>query len=173
MNARHCLPVLALAVLVVTPARAGLYEFELHLHAEPGIASDMFDSAGDPVSEAAPGGALLPVVSDALNARPAGAEWDFTGTISGSNLWVLPKNGGSGILFLGIGAEEIDPADLAGSITLTFQGLCSPCGTATRSRAPRPWSPVRRVSAWPTLSRSLPVATVTSTTASRPRACTP
>lgn len=128
MNARHCLPVLALAVLVVTPAHAGLYEFELHLHAEPGIASDMFDSAGDPVSEAAPGGALLPVVSDALNARPAGAEWDFTGTTSGSNLWVLPKNGGSGILFLGIGAEEIDPADLAGSITLTFQGLTGPSG---------------------------------------------
>ncbi|MEI8227504.1 MAG: choice-of-anchor M domain-containing protein [Planctomycetota bacterium] len=88
----------------------------------------MFDVDGQPVGEAPAGGAVLPVVSAAKNTRPVGSEWNFTGTTAGSNLWVLPKTKQNGILFLGIGAEEISSNDLAGSITLTFQSLSGPSG---------------------------------------------
>lgn len=129
------IPVLArLFVLIVMllhadapVARAAAYELEPHLHAE-GVFSDMFNSAGDSINEAPAGGALLPVVSSAKTNRPAGAQWDFTGTSSGSNLWVLPKNSTPGTLFLGIGAEEIVPADIDGPVTFAFQSLSAPSG---------------------------------------------
>jgi surface-anchored protein len=110
-------------------AQADLYELELHLHASEGLGSDMFDTAGQPVGEAAAGGALLPVVSAAKSTRPVGSEWNFTGTTSGSNLWVLPKTSQPGVLFLGIGAEEISSSDLDGPITLAFQSLSGPSGS--------------------------------------------
>lgn len=109
-------------------AQADLYELELHLHASEGIESDMFGTNGQPVGEAAAGGALLPVVSAAKSTRPVGSEWNFTGAASGSSLWVLPKTSQSGVLFLGIGTEEISSSDLAGPITLTFQSLNGPSG---------------------------------------------
>lgn len=120
--------VLTVCVLSCASTRAELYELDLHLHALSGTGSDMFDSSGAPISEAAPGGALLPVVSAAQMMRPSGTTWDFTGAASGSNLWVLPKSKAAGILFLGIGAEEIEAADLAGAITFAFQGLSGPAG---------------------------------------------
>lgn len=119
---------LAMQICHCPTALAGLYEFDLHLHAAADAASDMFDTAGNPVSEAPPGGALLPVVSTAKTTRPAGASWDFTGANSGGDIWVLPKSKVDGILFLGIGAEEISAGDLAGPITLIFQNLTGPSG---------------------------------------------
>jgi surface-anchored protein len=116
-----------LAKCDVRVAHASAYELEPHLHAE-GVFSDMFNSAGESINEAPAGGALLPVVSSARTNRPAGAQWDFTGTSSGSNLWVLPKNSTPGVLFLGIGAEEITSADITGPITLAFQSLSAPSG---------------------------------------------
>lgn len=119
---------LTASVLQCASTHAELYELDPHLHALSGTASDMFDSSGVPISEAPPAGALLPVVSAAKTTRPSGTSWDFTGTTSGSNLWVLPKSKVNGILFLGIGAEEIAAVDLAGNITFTFQGLSGPAG---------------------------------------------
>lgn len=118
----------AMALSIPFELRAELYELDLHLHAAAGTASDMFDSAGQHVSEAPPGGALLPVVSGAIKSRPAGTSWDFTGTVSGSNFWVLPKTNPAGVLNLGIGSEEINSSDLNGLITLTFQSLSGPTG---------------------------------------------
>lgn len=123
-----CLSIAAIATLMPLTAQADLYELELHLHASEGISSDMFDSDGNPVGEAPAGGALVPVVSAAKTTRPVGAAWDFIGTSAGSNLWVLPKTKVNGVLFLGIGAEEISAGDLAGPITLTFQSLSGPSG---------------------------------------------
>jgi len=120
--------ILATSMLSCASTHAELYEIDLHLHAGAGAASDMFDSSGDPISEAPPTSALLPVVSAAKTTRPDGTTWDFTGTASGSNLWVLPKTKVEGILFLGIGAEEIAAANLAGNITFAFQGLSGPAG---------------------------------------------
>lgn len=127
---RRALSLMALASLMwcSVTAYADLYELELHLHASEGVKSDMFDTAGQPAGEAPAGGALLPVVSAAISARPAGSDWDFTGTAPGSNLWVLPKTSQSGVLFLGIGTEEVSSSDLDGPITLTFQSLNGPSG---------------------------------------------
>jgi len=118
---------MALALCDARIANASAYELEPHLHAE-GVLSDMFDSAGDPINEAPAGGALLPVVAAAKTTRPSGAQWDFTGTSSGSSLWVLPKNSTPGTLFLGIGAEEIASTDIDGPITFAFQSLSGPSG---------------------------------------------
>jgi surface-anchored protein len=118
----------SMALLTPFELRADLYELDLHLHATEGVSSDMFDSAGIPVSEAPAGGALLPVVSAAKTTRPAGTQWDFIGTSAGSALWVLPKSKQTGILFLGIGAEEISAGEVTGPITLTFQSLSGPVG---------------------------------------------
>ena len=120
---------LVLSLQACPTARAEVYELDLHLHAEPGDASDMFDAAGNPVSEAPPGGALLPVIAAAETTRPENTIWNFTGTTSGSALWVLPKsNTGIDVLYLGIGAEEIAAGDLDGDITWTFTGLSGPIG---------------------------------------------
>ena len=106
---------------------AATYEFDLHLHSEDG---DLFNSSGASELEAEADSAMLPVVSDAKGTRPAGTQWDFTGTTSGSSLWVLPKSQDVNLIFLGIGAEEVDPADLAGNITLAFDSLVGPAGAA-------------------------------------------
>ncbi len=125
-----CVWVLGCSMLVVSGAgtiRAATYEFDLHLHSED---SDLFDSSGVGIEEAEADSAMLPVVSDAKGTRPAGTQWDFTGTTSGASLWVLPKTQDVNLIFLGIGAEEVDPADLAGSITLAFDSLAGPTGAA-------------------------------------------
>jgi surface-anchored protein len=67
-------------------------------------------------------------VSAAKNTRPSGEQWDFTGTTSGGDLWILPKSQNSSVLFLGIGTEEIAVSDLGSNITLVFQGLSGPAG---------------------------------------------
>jgi surface-anchored protein len=108
-------------------AAAATYEFDLHLHSED---ADIFDSSGVGIEEAEADGAMLPVVSAAKGTRPAGTQWDFTGTTSGGSLWVLPKSQDVNLIFLGIGAEEVAPADLAGTITLAFDSLSGPAGAA-------------------------------------------
>lgn len=108
-------------------ARSATYEFDLHLHSED---ADLFDSSGVGIEEAEADSAMLPVVSAAKGTRPAGTQWDFTGTTSGASLWVLPKTQDVNLIFLGIGAEEVAPADLAGNITLAFDSLVGPAGAA-------------------------------------------
>jgi surface-anchored protein len=117
----------ALALSAFQSAQAAPYEFELHLHSED---SDLFDSAGAPIEETEADGAMLPVVSAAKGTRPVGTQWDFTGTTSGADLWVLPKTQDTNLIFLGFGAEEINPADLAGNITLAFDSLSGPSGAS-------------------------------------------
>jgi len=46
---------------------------------------------------------------EAINSRPAGAQWDFLGMAAGENVWILPQSSDPDLLFLGIGAEEVDP----------------------------------------------------------------
>jgi hypothetical protein len=49
----------------------------------------------------------------ALNLRPAGSQWDFLGVSSGENIYILPQNQNPNLLFLGVGAEEVDPGTWA------------------------------------------------------------
>lgn len=116
-----------IALFAPATARAASYELDLHVHAE-GEFPDMVDEQGAPVNEASAGSVLLPVVSAAKATRPVGSQWDFTGTTSGGSLWILPKSPNQSVLYLGIGTEEIAPSDLAGDITLVFQGLSGPAG---------------------------------------------
>jgi surface-anchored protein len=45
---------------------------------------------------------------------------------AGSTIHVLPKNEEGGLLALGIGSEELSPADWIGNLTLTLKGVTGP-----------------------------------------------
>ena len=69
--------------------------------------------------------AFVPASSTVM--RPAGASWDFTGTVAGGTLWLAPATQQSGVIFLGIGAEEIGPTDVdGGTLTLSLTGFSGP-----------------------------------------------
>lgn len=103
--------------------------WDLHVHDE------------DTPAEYAPERALLFVAASAKLTRPAGSQWDFLGIGAGGDVWVLPVVQNPGLLFLGIGAEEIAPgafasyaesdsrlavAPTAEWIRLTLQSLTAP-----------------------------------------------
>lgn len=52
--------------------------------------------------------------------RSAGSEWDFVGVTSGADFWVFPQTSEPALPFIGIGAEELDPLDWTGNLTITL-----------------------------------------------------
>lgn len=58
--------------------------------------------------------------------RPSGSQWDFTGAAAGSTLWVYPQTQDPAKLFLGVAAEELDPADWTGPVRLEFVSVDGP-----------------------------------------------
>jgi surface-anchored protein len=100
---------------------AGALELHGHLHA--GALVDGVALGAD--EEYAPSGFTV-LVPDPSIARPAGATWDFTGTVSGSPLWFLPQSQDASKPFLGIGSEELDPADWTGSLSITLNSVSGP-----------------------------------------------
>ena len=62
-------------------AKADSYDLDLHLHSTEVIPQEF-----------APNDALLPVVAATKTTRPAGSQFDFIGTASGSAVWLLPKS---------------------------------------------------------------------------------
>lgn len=100
---------------------AGALELHGHLHA--GALVDGVALGAD--EEYAPSGFTI-LVPDPSIARPAGATWDFTGAASGSPLWFLPQSQDSAKPFLGIGSEELDPADWTGSLSITLSSVSGP-----------------------------------------------
>jgi hypothetical protein len=106
--------------------------------------------------------------------RPTRA-FSFLGN-PGDPIWMLPKSENPELLFLGIGAEELDPADWTGNITLSLgRGRSRPSlrsGTPICSAAPLlKMNSGDGIDAW-TTSRSSRAATPTSSTASARRAIT-
>ena len=90
-------------------------EWELHVHHEPS------DTEYVP-----PNTALLFVKYEARGFVPVGAQWSFLGT-AGSEVWTLPKVENPELLFLGFGAEEIDPGVFTGdSLSLSLRGVSGP-----------------------------------------------
>lgn len=80
-------------------------ELELHVHDE------------ETDTEYAPGEVLLKADNEAKTTVPAG--YDFIGA-PGTKAWILPDTEVEGLLFAGIGTEEIALGDLVGdSVTLT------------------------------------------------------
>ncbi|MFQ3588587.1 MAG: choice-of-anchor M domain-containing protein [Fimbriimonadaceae bacterium] len=68
--------------------------WDLHIHDDFG-------------GEYSPADTLLYAGEAARVTRPSGASWDFTGAAPGQTFWVLPQVEVPGILFLGIGSEEM------------------------------------------------------------------
>jgi surface-anchored protein len=86
--------------------------FDLHVH----------DDETD--TEYAPDEVILGVGSAALQFSPGGA-FSFLGP-AGTPVWVLPKEQNPELLFLGLGTEELDPADWTGNIGLTLTAVSGP-----------------------------------------------
>lgn len=69
--------------------------------------------------------AFVPLSSSAT--RPAGSQWDFTGAAAGGTLYLAPATQTAGVIFLGLGTEEIDPGTFVGdSITLRLDSVSGP-----------------------------------------------
>ena len=83
--------------------------WDLHVHQE------------EPVeAEFAPDEVILQVGASAQTSVPADPSFSFLGN-AGDPVWVLPKSENPELLFLGIGAEELDPTDWTGGITLSLR----------------------------------------------------
>jgi surface-anchored protein len=89
-------------------------ELELHFHSE------------ELELELEPDEVVLRLLPSAEIPVPAGGSFSFLGA-PGTPVYVLPEDATTAsnnhLLFLGLGTEEIDPADLAGDITLTLTNL--------------------------------------------------
>lgn len=88
---------------------------ELHWHDEEGG------------NEYAPGEAFAHIPLFSSMARPAGSQWDFTGATAGDTIYLAPASSTAGVIFLGLGSEEIPDGTFAGNtITLTLDSVSGP-----------------------------------------------
>ncbi len=75
---------------------------------------DVYTRAGDGVKLSAPGG----------------SQWDFLGTTSGSDIWVLPQANTAGVPFLGTAGDDLDDSDnWNGNINYEITGVTRPSGS--------------------------------------------
>jgi surface-anchored protein len=58
--------------------------------------------------------------------RPSGANWDFIGVNAGDPYYLLPFNNISGVPFLGIATDLLNPADWTTAVTWALEGLSGP-----------------------------------------------
>lgn len=90
-------------------------EWELHVHDEE------TDTEFFPATDA-----LLMVKYQAQTTVPVGVAWNFLGS-AGSSTWILPNTENPDLLFLGLGAEEIEPGIFVGdSFSLALKGVSGP-----------------------------------------------
>lgn len=101
-------------------------ELEVHLHLHEGAVVDGTMLEDD--LEPDPATTLIAVSNAAIVTSTEELEAG-TGVHEGENLWVLPATNRAGLPFLGLGAEELDPADWTGDIRLSLAGVSSPSGT--------------------------------------------
>ena len=76
-------------------------------------------------AEYEPDEVILQVGAAAQATIPANPSFSFLGN-PGDPIWILPKSEDPELLFLGIGTEELDPADWTGSVTLSLGGVAGP-----------------------------------------------
>lgn len=91
--------------------------FHLHVHHH--------DPLPDGV-EYAPEDAILDVGAAGAWTVPNNPAFTSQLGAAGSTIHVLPKNEQEGLLILGIGSEELSPADWIGNLTLTLKGVSGP-----------------------------------------------
>lgn len=92
--------------------------WDLHVHKETPLPEEEF-APGEVLIRVGPTAAL----AGGVPASPAATA--FFGA-AGTPLWVLPVTQQAGLPFLGIGAEEMDPADWSSAITLSLDGVQGP-----------------------------------------------
>lgn len=88
--------------------------FDLHVHQETPVEAEF-----------APDEAILQVNASAEVNIPASLATALNRPV-GSPLWILPRSENPALLFLGIGAEELTPADWASNITLSLVDVSGP-----------------------------------------------
>jgi surface-anchored protein len=76
-------------------------------------------------AEYEPGDAILLVGAGAETTVPANPAFSFLGN-PGDPIWILSKSEDPSLVFLGIGAEELDPADWTGNVTLSLEAVTGP-----------------------------------------------
>lgn len=93
-------------------------EIEPHSHAHEGAVVDGAPLGAD--TEYGPG--ELTVQTFLTTTRNAGLAWDPVGVGSGESFWTLTQIETPGHPFIGIGAEELNPADWTGPISMALTG---------------------------------------------------
>jgi surface-anchored protein len=123
------------AIGTATITAAGFQNMEASLtegHVDVGLnyedgAWDLHVHDHDRDIEYEPDGALYYVAPQALTSRPAGSEFDFIGVAAGQPFYRLPKNQNPEILFLGFGAEELEPGTFTtGYLDLALKAVNGP-----------------------------------------------
>lgn len=90
---------------------------ELHWH----------DEEGD--TEYAPDEAYAFIPLSSTITRPAGAQWDFTGAIAGGTIYLAPAGQEAGVIFLGLGSEEIaNGTFVTNTVTFRLDSVSGPGG---------------------------------------------
>ncbi len=90
-------------------------ELELHAHVD------------DPVDqEFGTDEAVLYAGLRAAQPRPDGSDFDFIGVAAGETIFVLPQDNDPQRLFLGVGAEEVDPTAFNGPLAMNLQAVDGP-----------------------------------------------
>ena len=68
----------------------------------------------------------LTAQTDRTETRPTGAAWNFTGAADGETLYVFPQTEDPTVPFLGIGTEELDPANWSTDLTYNLTSFSGP-----------------------------------------------
>ncbi len=93
----------------------------LHLHAENTLG--LFGGGTAMAGEYEPGDLMIGVPSPSIS-RPVGSTWDFLAPNAGDSVWFLPQGSNPLKPFLGLGTEELSPADgWTTPLTWTFNSI--------------------------------------------------
>jgi surface-anchored protein len=125
---------LCLASLAALPASAALYTkghgdlgiaydaglWDLHVHLHQFAVVDGITLGAD--TEYAPGDITIAVPNPSV-ARPGSSTWAPLGISAGQPFWFLPAVQDVNKPFVGFGAEELDPLDWTGNISLKMTGI--------------------------------------------------
>jgi surface-anchored protein len=117
------------AVAVQAQTVVGTGHVDIGLAYEAGV-WDLHVHQEEPVeAEYEPDEVVLQVGAAARTTVPVEPSYGFLGK-AGDPIWILPKSETAALIFLGIGTEELDPADWTGNLSLRLTSVSGPGGFA-------------------------------------------